>query len=154
MSYGVGYRGDSTPALLWLWCRLAAVAPIQPLAWELPCAAGAAFKKKKKKERKGKSTALDYWFDLKRKKNPAGGVPTVLQWVKNITASAQVAAELQIWSLAPALLYATGEAITNQNQPYSYHKNTDVSVSNIVSILYIMKLDTLIYNLYLIYMSI
>ena len=22
--------------LLWLWCRLAAVVPIQPLAWELP----------------------------------------------------------------------------------------------------------------------
>ena len=26
--------------LLWLWCRLAAVAPIRPLAWEPPCAAG------------------------------------------------------------------------------------------------------------------
>ena len=24
------------PALLWLWCRLSAVAPIRPLAWELP----------------------------------------------------------------------------------------------------------------------
>ena len=28
--------------LLWLWCRLAAAAPIQPLAWEPPYAAGAA----------------------------------------------------------------------------------------------------------------
>ena len=27
------------PKLLWLWCRLAAVAPIQPLAWEPPYAA-------------------------------------------------------------------------------------------------------------------
>ena len=35
------------PALLWLWCRLAATAPIQPLAWELPYAAGVALKKKK-----------------------------------------------------------------------------------------------------------
>ena len=38
-----------------LWCRLAAIAPIRPLAWEPPCAAGAAVektKKKKKKERK------------------------------------------------------------------------------------------------------
>ena len=26
------------PVLLWLWCRLAAVAPIEPLAWEPPCA--------------------------------------------------------------------------------------------------------------------
>ena len=31
--------------MLWLWCR-----PIGPLAWELPCAAGAALKEKKKKE--------------------------------------------------------------------------------------------------------
>ena len=35
--------------LLWLWCRLAAVAPIQPLAWELPYATGLALKGKKKK---------------------------------------------------------------------------------------------------------
>ena len=36
------------PALLWLKHRPAATAPIQPLAWELPCALGAALKKKKK----------------------------------------------------------------------------------------------------------
>ena len=35
--------------LLWLWCRLAAVAPIRPLAWELPHAAGVALKSKFKK---------------------------------------------------------------------------------------------------------
>ena len=33
--------------LLWLWCRLAAVAPIRPLAWEPPYAAGMALKRKK-----------------------------------------------------------------------------------------------------------
>ena len=32
------------PAWLWLWHRLAAVAPIRPLAWELPYAADAALK--------------------------------------------------------------------------------------------------------------
>ena len=32
-----------------LWCRLAAAAPIQPLACELPHAAGAALKRQKKK---------------------------------------------------------------------------------------------------------
>ena len=32
-----------------LWSRLAAVALIQPLAWELPHAAGSALKRKKKK---------------------------------------------------------------------------------------------------------
>ena len=32
-------------ALLWLWGRPAAAALIRPLAWEPPCAAGAALKK-------------------------------------------------------------------------------------------------------------
>ena len=36
------------PALLWLWCGRVAEAPIRPLAWELPHAAGAAIKRKKK----------------------------------------------------------------------------------------------------------
>ena len=35
-------------ALLWLWCRLAATAPIKPLAWEPPHAAGAAQEIEKK----------------------------------------------------------------------------------------------------------
>ena len=35
------------PALLWLWCRLAAAAPIGPLAWELPYAMSVALKRKK-----------------------------------------------------------------------------------------------------------
>ena len=34
--------------LLWLWCRPAAAALIQPPAWELPSAAGAALKHKTK----------------------------------------------------------------------------------------------------------
>ena len=42
--------------MLWLWHRPAATAPISPLAWESPFAAGTALKrqktKKKKKERK------------------------------------------------------------------------------------------------------
>ena len=40
--------GDLT--LLWLWCRLAAVAPIRPLAWEPPYALGAALKSKTNKQ--------------------------------------------------------------------------------------------------------
>ena len=35
------------PALLWLWCRLASVVPIGPLAWKLPYGAGVAPKSKK-----------------------------------------------------------------------------------------------------------
>ena len=38
-------------ALLWLWCMLAAVALIGPLAWEPPYVAGAALKKKEKKKK-------------------------------------------------------------------------------------------------------
>ena len=44
MSCGLGHRHSSDPALLWLWCSLAAVAPIRPLAWEPPYAAGVALK--------------------------------------------------------------------------------------------------------------
>ena len=52
MSYGVGCRCASDPALLWQWCRLAAAAPIQSLAWKLPYATGTALKKRKKKKKK------------------------------------------------------------------------------------------------------
>ena len=48
MSCGVGHRYGWDLALLWLWCRPAAVAPIEPLAWELQYATGMALKKKKK----------------------------------------------------------------------------------------------------------
>ena len=56
MSRGVGHRRGSDPALLWLWCRPVATAPIQPLACEPPYAASAALKSKEKKEKKGEST--------------------------------------------------------------------------------------------------
>ena len=55
MSCGVGRRHGSDPALLWLWRRPVATAPIRPLAWEPPYATGAAqrnSKKTKKKKRK------------------------------------------------------------------------------------------------------
>ena len=51
MSCGVGHRHGLDPELLWLWRRPAAAAPIQPLAWELPCAAGAALQRPKKKKK-------------------------------------------------------------------------------------------------------
>ena len=52
MSRGVGRRRGSDPTLLWLWCRLAAVAPIGALAWEPPYAVGTALKTKKNKTKK------------------------------------------------------------------------------------------------------
>ena len=39
---------------LWLWCRPAAIAAIQPLPWELPYAMGAALEKGKKEKEKKK----------------------------------------------------------------------------------------------------
>ena len=52
MNYGVGRRPGSDLAWLWLWCRPAATAPIRPLAWEPPYAAGLALKRTKKKKKK------------------------------------------------------------------------------------------------------
>ena len=46
MSCDVGYRHGSDPVLLWLWHRLAAMALIQPLAWEPPYAVDVALKNK------------------------------------------------------------------------------------------------------------
>ena len=50
MSCGVGCRHSPDPPLLWLWGRPAATAPIRPLVWELPYAAGAALKDKRQKK--------------------------------------------------------------------------------------------------------
>ena len=48
MSCGIGRRYGSDPVLLWLWCRPAAAAPIQHLAWEAPYGTGVAVKRKEK----------------------------------------------------------------------------------------------------------
>ena len=50
VSYGAGHSCGLDLVLLLLWCRPAATAPIQPLAWELPYAMGVALKKTKKKD--------------------------------------------------------------------------------------------------------
>ena len=49
MSCGVGLRHGLDLALLWLWRRPAATAPIRPLAWEAPCGMGVALKRQKTK---------------------------------------------------------------------------------------------------------
>ena len=51
---GVGCRRGSDPVLLWLWRRPVATAPILPLTWEPPCAAGAAQRNSKKTKKKKK----------------------------------------------------------------------------------------------------
>ena len=52
VSCGVGHRHGLDLSWLWLWPRPAAVAPIRLLAWERPCAAGAALKQTNKQKKK------------------------------------------------------------------------------------------------------
>ena len=64
MSYGVGRRCSFDPALLWLWCRLAAAALIRPLPWELPYAAGAALKSAHPPKKKGAGKSPKFYSIL------------------------------------------------------------------------------------------
>ena len=47
----IGHRCGSDLTLLWLWCSLAAIPPIGPLAWKPPYAAGAALEKTNKQKK-------------------------------------------------------------------------------------------------------
>ena len=59
-----GLTMGSDRALLWLWRRLVATAPIRPLAWEPPCAAGAAqeIAKRQKTKKKKKGISMMIWL--------------------------------------------------------------------------------------------
>ena len=52
VSCGVDRRHGLDLALLWLWRRRVAIAPIRPLAWEPPHAAGAALEMAKRQNLK------------------------------------------------------------------------------------------------------
>ena len=54
VSCGVGRRHGSDPALLSMWHRPAAIAPIGPLAWEPPYTEGEKERKTKEKKKKEK----------------------------------------------------------------------------------------------------
>ena len=54
--------------LLWLWCRLAAVATNQPLAWEIPYAESMVLKSKKSKKKSKKKKKKKKEKKRKRKK--------------------------------------------------------------------------------------
>ena len=86
MSCGVGYRRGSGPTLLWLWCRPAAAALIQPLAQEFPYATGAALKRQKNKikikmSRSSHRGATE--TNPTRNHEVAGSVPALAQWVND-----------------------------------------------------------------------
>ena len=73
MSCGAGCRRGSDLALLWLWCRSAAVALIRPLAWESPHAVDVATKKERKKL-KVKALAINAMFLQRSYPCPSHGV--------------------------------------------------------------------------------
>ena len=96
VSCGVICRCDSDPALLWLWCRPAAVAPVQLLAWEILYAVGVVLKSKNKKQ-----------------KNPKMWSSPLVQQVKDpgvFTADTWVAAVAWLRYLAWELPHAAGMA--------------------------------------------
>ena len=69
MRCGVGRRRGSDPALLRLWHRPVATAPIRPLAWEPPHATGVALEKaKKKKKKKKKEVAISISLSLHKQR--------------------------------------------------------------------------------------
>jgi len=64
VSCGVGHRRDSDPRLLWLCCRPAAAALIQPLACsELPHAAGMGLESKKKERKKARKCSPTMYLE-------------------------------------------------------------------------------------------
>ena len=80
MSYGVGHRLSLDPTLLWPWCRLGAIAPIQPLAWEPPHATGAALEREKDKNKQTNNSNNN---KKTKQKNQLKRQPT--QWEKIVT---------------------------------------------------------------------
>ena len=69
VSCGVGCGCGLDLVLLWLWRRSTAAAPIQPLASELPYAAGAVLKRKQNNNGllfKNKNKLQLHTFELKR----------------------------------------------------------------------------------------
>ena len=69
MSCGISHRRGSDLALLWLWCRLVATAPIRPLAWDPPHAEGAVLEKAKRRKKKEKKKEIAAYMEILQKIN-------------------------------------------------------------------------------------
>ena len=84
MSCGAGRRLGSELALLWLWCRPATAALIQPLAWELPYATDVALKRQKNKEYFRSSCCAAAETSPNRNHEVLGSISGLAQWVKDL----------------------------------------------------------------------
>ena len=88
MSCGVGRRFGSDAVLQWLWFRLAATAPVCPLAWEIPCAMGASLENKNRLKNK----KINYWgsrwdsviMNPTSINEDVGLIPGPSHWVKDL----------------------------------------------------------------------
>ena len=81
MNCGVGHRCGSDLALLWLWCRPVATAPIRPLAWELHMPHMQPSKDIINKH--GVPVVAQWLTNPTRNHEVAGSVPALAQWVQD-----------------------------------------------------------------------
>ena len=86
MSCDVGHRWGLDLALLRLWRRPAATAPVGPLAWELPYVVGVALKSKNKRTNKNKKTHQKYYL---------------LDLIFDLCCFLQKLIDLSFWSISP-----------------------------------------------------
>ena len=83
MSCGVGHRCGLDLALLWRWHRIAAAAPGQSLAWELPYAMGVALQRQKKKVPVVMLMKRNYLNSTNSSRSGKGIDSSCVQWVKS-----------------------------------------------------------------------
>ena len=85
MSCGVGHRLSSDAMLLWLWCRPAAVALIQPLAWEISYASDVTLRKQQQQQQNilGVPIVAQRVMNLTSVHEDVGFILGLDQWVKD-----------------------------------------------------------------------
>ena len=114
MSSGADHRWGSDLALLWLWHKLAATAPIRPQAWEPPYAVGAAQEMAKRQKKKERKTDRQTDCSVIGKGGATSLVCALLLWWF-------FPANLLIWEVKQKTLMSSGLFKCQQMQNMSYH---------------------------------